>query len=196
MIKVGITGGIGSGKTTVCGLFETLGIPVYYADSQAKNLMTQDPKLRHQIMDLIGPHAYTAEGKLNRAVIANQVFSDEDMLKRLNQLVHPAVARHSELWTKAHMDAPYTIQEAALHYESGGYQRMDIMIVVTAPEDVRIARVMARDHVSATQVRSRMNNQWPEIKKVEKADFVIRNNHQIGLIKQVWNVHRAILSKV
>ncbi len=193
MWKVGITGGIGSGKSTVCRVFEWLGIPVYYADERARWLMTRDPGLRQHIVELLGANAYLEDGSLDRAYVASVVFKDPEKLERLNGLVHPAVHRDGEAWHLS-QQAPYTLREAALLYESGGYCLMDKMIVVTAPVELRIQRVMNRDNVERAAVESRMAKQWPEEEKAALADFVIRNDGQTALLPQVWRLHRALLA--
>ncbi len=191
MWKIGITGGIGSGKSTVCQVFEWLGIPVYYADVRAKWLMQYDAELRQAIMQLLGQDAYLPDGSLNRPYIAGVVFRDADTLQRLNQLVHPAVHRDAEQWCLA-QHAPYTLREAALLYESGGYRLMDKMIVVTAPEELRIQRVMARDGASREAVLARMAQQWPEAQKAALADYLIRNDGQALLLPQVLALHQVL----
>lgn len=195
-LKVGITGGIGSGKTTVCRIFETLGIPVYYADDRAKWLMNNDPTLKEAIRALFGPSAYTAAGELNRPYLAKAAFGNADLLQQLNALVHPAVWRDGEQWQEAHHDAPYTLKEAALLYESGGHQLLDRMIVVYAPTELRIRRVMRRDGVDRADVEARIARQLPDEEKVRRADFVIYNDGEQLLVPQVWAIHRQLLELV
>ncbi len=144
-MKIGITGGIGSGKTTVCKIFETLGIPVYYADDRAKELMVTNPDLVAGIKKLFGEEAYHSDGSLNRAHIAALAFGDAAMLAQLNALVHPAVHQDGYEWAESQTDAPYTLREAALVFESGGHKKLDKVITVFAPKEMRIERVMARD---------------------------------------------------
>ncbi|MCB0661361.1 MAG: dephospho-CoA kinase, partial [Saprospiraceae bacterium] len=146
-LKVGITGGIGSGKTTVCKIFEKFGIPVYYADFRAKQLMITQPEIVDTVKKIFGEEAYSSDGELNRPHIAQIAFNNPEKLQQLNAIVHPAVHKDSEDWHLA-QDAPYTLNEAALMVESGGYKRMDKLIVVTAPLEIRIQRVMDRDHVT------------------------------------------------
>ncbi|MFM9949499.1 MAG: dephospho-CoA kinase, partial [Saprospiraceae bacterium] len=173
MLKVGITGGIGSGKTTVCKIFETLGIPVYYADDRAKWLMTHDPELMEAISNTFGQDAYSPEGQLNRAYLAKVIFGDDKKLAELNALVHPAVFRDGSEWHHSQTGAPYTLREAALLFESGSYRAIDKMVVVTAPQEIRIKRVMERDQVTADAVMARIEKQWPEEEKVKRADYLI-----------------------
>lgn len=196
MIKVGITGGIGSGKTTVCEIFERLGVPVYYADKQAKYLMETDKKLREAIRQLFGDEAFDAENNLNRAFIAGIVFKDEEKLLALNALVHPAVKADYDSWNAilTRKEYPYSLKEAALLVESGSYKDLDKLIVVTAPLEDRIKRVMARDNISEEQVKARIDAQLPEAEKVKLADYVIDNNLIMELVPQVSKVHLDLLN--
>lgn len=194
MLKIGITGGIGSGKTTVCQIFAALGIPVYYADDRAKWLMTNDLDLKNKIIDLFGSAAYLPDGALNRAHIGQLAFNDKNLLNQLNEAVHPAVFNDGHQWFNEQTTA-YAIKEAALFYETGSYVQMDKMITVTAPEQIRIDRVMERDQTSAAEVKSRIDKQLPESEKVNKADFVIYNDGQKLLIPQVIAIHRTLLKE-
>lgn len=193
-LRVGITGGIGSGKTTVCEIFQSLGIPVYSADFWAKWLIEHDEQVKAGILDLLGPEAYDPNGAYNRAWVARIVFDQPEKLSALNALVHPAVEAHSRRWHEAEMEkgAPYTLREAALLIESGGYRFVDALIVVTAPEALRIERVMQRDQVDAVAVKARMAKQMPEEEKLAFADFVINNDGQSALIPQVIAIHRQL----
>lgn len=195
MIKVGITGGIGSGKTSVCQVFERLGAPVYYADIRAKQLMEEDKELIISIKQLIGENAYDENGNLNRQLIADTVFSDEEKLLKLNAFVHPAVARDYESWNEIlkRKNYPYSIKEAALLVETGSYKQLDKLIVVTADLESRISRVMARDNATREQVLARINAQIPEEQKAELADFIIRNDAIMELVPQVTKIHFQLL---
>ncbi len=194
MLKVGVTGGIGSGKTTVCRIFETLGIPVYYADDRAKWLMAHDPELKAAITGLFGAGAYSPEGALNRKYIANIVFRNSEKLEALNGLVHPAVFADGERWNEAQQQkgAPYTIKEAALIFESDSHQALDKVITVTAPEALRIERVMERDGADREAIRARMARQLPEVEKAARSDYVIINDGRHSLIQQVLKIHREL----
>ena len=194
-LRAGITGGIGSGKTTVCRLFETLGVPVYYADDWAKWLLNHDPDLKRGVTAIFGPQAYSAAGEYDRAYVAGVVFANPPKLEALNALAHPAVEKHSRAWHEEQAAAghPYTLKEAALLVESGSQRFLDRLIVVAAPEALRIRRVMQRDGLSEEQVRARLKNQMPEAEKIRLADFVVTNDGQHPLIPQVWKIHRAIL---
>lgn len=195
MLKVGITGGIGSGKTLVCGIFKTLGIPVYAADDRAKALMQTDPELIAAIKARFGDETYN-NGVLNRAYLSQVVFNNAEAIKDLNALVHPAVGKDAEAWQAQQTGAPYTLREAALLFESGSYKRLDKIIVVMAPQEVRIERVMKRDSVSREQVLARINNQWPQEEKVALADYVINNDGKQSLITQVMDLHQTLLIQV
>jgi dephospho-CoA kinase len=192
LLNVGITGGIGSGKTTVCRIFETLGIPVYYADERAKTIMLESEAVVKKITALFGNDAYLPDGSLNKTLIAGIVFQDKNKLEKLNAIVHPAVLEDSLRWQANQAGAPYTLKEAALLFESGSYQFLDRTITVAAPEKLRIERVVQRDGTSEEQVRSRIKNQWPEEKKIQLADFVILNDGSRSLVKQVWHIHREL----
>jgi dephospho-CoA kinase len=185
---IGITGGIGSGKSTVCGIFAELGIPIYYADDQAKAVMNEDGELKAAIISAFGPDAYS-DGRLDRAFLAAQVFSSAERLGQLNALVHPAVAKDFMKWVADHAHHPYLIKEAAILFESGAYKAVQETVLVTAPEAVRIARVMLRDGVTEAEVRQRMTHQWPEERKAAMADFIVVNDGRSLLIPQVLELH-------
>ena len=188
--KIGITGGIGSGKTTVCMVFEVLGVPVYYADMQAKRLMNTDPQLKASIAGYFGSEIYRG-GMLDRSKLAEIVFNDKTALETLNSFVHPAVARDFEDWC-ALQTSPYVLEEAAIIFESDIAHRFDNIILVTAPDDIRIKRVCARDNVSPDTVRERMKNQLPEEKKIALAQYIIYNDNTKMIIPQVMEIHRSL----
>lgn len=196
-LRTGITGGIGSGKTTVCRIFETLGIPVYYADARAKWLIENEPALRKAIVQLLGDEAYTPDGAYNRRYVADQVFGNPVKLAALNALVHPAVERDSLAWHESAgvSGAPYTLKEAALMIESGSHRHLDALIVVTAPEEIRIHRVTQRDGSDAESVRARIRNQLPESEKIALADYLIVNDGSRLLLPQVLEIHRHLLAR-
>ena len=188
--KVAVTGGIGSGKTTICKVFETLGVPVYYADTQAKRLMDYDPELKAAIAGYFGNDIYI-DGTLDRRKLAEIVFNDKNALAKLNSLVHPVVARDFDCWS-AQQTSRYVIEEAAIVFESGIEHRFDKIILVTAPDDLRIERVCARDNILPETVRQRMKNQWSEEKKIALADYVIHNDSKNMVIPQVLQIHKGI----
>lgn len=193
MLKVGVTGGIGSGKTRVCQVFETLGIPVLYADALAKTLMETDPELREAIIRLFGAEAYRNQ-KLNNKFLAGIVFSDAEKLAQLNALTHPAVIRYSENWLQQ-QDSPYAVKEAALFFESGSNRDMDFMIGVAAPLALRIERTMHRDGISRQAVQERMSRQMNQEDKMRLCDAVIQNDDRHSIIEQVLTLHQSLLSK-
>jgi len=194
--SIGITGGIGSGKTTVCNIFKALGIPVYDADYWAKWLINNYPALKNSITTLLGPETYLADGTYNRAYVAQIVFAQKEKLAALNALVHPLVEQHGLLWRQEQVatGCPYTLKEAALMIESGSFRHLDALIVVTAPEDLRVQRVVQRDHLPEEQVRSRIASQMPEAEKLPYADFIIHNDGRQLLLPQVLDIHRQILA--
>jgi dephospho-CoA kinase len=195
MLKIGITGGIGSGKTTVCKVFETLGIPVFYADTVAKQIMTTDTLLIEGIKTTFGSESYFADGSLNNKHIANIVFNNEIALAKLNSLVHPAVFRAFDAWdAQLPKHTPYSLKEAALLFESGSYKMCDKNILVTAPHSVKIERVSARDQVSEEQVLARMSKQLSDEEKIKLADEVISNYETQSIILQVLDLHTTFLA--
>lgn len=192
MILVGLTGGIGSGKSTVARIFETLGIPVYTADDRAKFLMDRDVDLMEAIKSRFGPAIYTEQG-LDRQALSDIVFRDGDALKDLNALVHPAVGRDFRAWVEGmEPDIPYAIKEAAILFETGGHREMGVNILVTAPEELRIQRVMERDGVSEEDVEARIAKQWPDSDKEPLADHIIINDGVHSLIEQVMAIHEGL----
>jgi len=188
---VGLTGGIGSGKSTIAKMFKTIGVPIYIADEEAKKLMNSDLEVRKKIIALLGEDAYIGN-KLNRPYIAEIVFNDKEKLAGLNAIVHPAVASHFEDWKNDQHHADYVIKEAAILFENGGYKQCDYTILVTAPLDVRISRVLKRDNISREQALARANNQWKDSKKIPLADFIIHNKYLEDTEKQVNKIHLKI----
>ncbi len=191
MLKVGLTGGIGSGKSTVAKVFEALGIPVYYADDETKRLMNEDAGLKEKIIEHFGKESYV-NGELNRVYISSIVFNDKGKLELLNSLTHPATIHHAEEWMKKQTSA-YAIKEAALIFESGSDKQLDKVIGVYAPEELRIERVMKRDGVSREEVLKRISRQMNEDEKMQRCDFVIRNDEQQLLLPQVMKLHEELL---
>lgn len=194
MLKIGITGGIGSGKTTVCGIFRALSIPVYDADREAKKLMNAHEGLVRAVKEAFGEAAYTPAGELDRQYLAARVFNDEAALARLNAIVHPVVIQAANDWADA-QDAPYTVKEAALLFQSGSYVHNDFNIVVAAPDELRIRRVMQRDGLSEEQVRARMDKQLPQDEQINQADYVVWNDGSHPLIPQVLELDRQFRSR-
>jgi dephospho-CoA kinase len=193
MLKVGITGGIGSGKTVVCQVFETLGIPVFYADREARYLMENDALLIDAIKILFGDDIFVA-GKPDREKIASIVFRDDSTLQQLNAIVHPAVLRYSHQWMQ-NRTGQYAIKEAAIFFESGSYKEMDVMIGIYAPVKLRIIRTQQRDQVSQEKILERMSHQMDEDEKMKRCDYVITNDGNTALIPQVLQIHQALLER-
>jgi len=192
MIKIGLTGGIGSGKTTVAKIFELLGIPVYYADDAAKRIMNEDEELKTAIQNRFGKEAYDNE-QLNRAYLSAKVFTDPFQLQLLNSLVHPATIRDAAKWLNE-QKTPYAIKEAALIFESGSAELLDYVIGVYAPSQLRIKRTMERNHLDHNEVTQRMSKQLDENMKMKLCDFVIYNDEEHLLIPQVIELHQKLLS--
>jgi len=194
MLKIGITGGIGSGKTTISKVFEVLGIPVFYADDAAKQVMTADTILIGALKDTFGDEAYFSDGSLNRKYIANIVFNNPAELAKLNAITHPAVFRAFDDWLKKIHNAPYVIKEAALMFESGSAKLCDKNILVYAPLEMRIDRVVKRDGLSRAEVESRNARQFTDEQKRALADYVITNDDSQLVVPQVLALHQQFLT--
>ena len=194
MLKIGITGNIGGGKTTVSKIFEVLGVPVFYADDAAKQVMVTDKELIDGLISTFGKEAYFDDGTLNRKHIASIVFNDDSELVKLNALVHPAVFRAFDSWVLQAKGVPYVMKEAALLFESTSYKMCDYSIMVTAPLEMRIQRVIKRDGFSRAEIESRNAKQFSEEKKMQLADYVIRNDDTELVIPQVLKLHQQFLS--
>lgn len=190
MLRIGLTGGIGSGKTTVARVFETMGIPVYYADDAAKRLMNNDPALKKALIDLFGELCYK-DGTLNRPYLASLVFQDPQKREQLNQLVHPATIADANDWLSK-QNAVYALREAALLFESGAAEGLDYVIGVSAPTAIRIKRVMQRDQLSEEDVKKRMATQLQDTIKLKLCDFVIINDDRVALLPQVLSLHEKL----
>jgi len=193
MRRIGLTGGMGSGKTTVAMMFMDLGVAVYNSDMEAKRLMNDDPGIRTAIVELFGEQAYQ-NNILNRGLLAEKAFQNKDLLIDLNHIVHPAVREDFRSWIKR-QEGPYVIQEAAILFENGGYKDFDKMILVTAPKKVRIARIIQRDNLTEKEILVRMQHQWPVKKKKELAHYVINNKNIEDTRNQVQKIHEQILLK-
>ena len=192
MIRVGITGGIGSGKTTICRLFELLNVPVYYADSEAKKLLDENQNVKTAIINKFGSVIIDDAGVIDKKKLGTLVFNNKEMLEQLNSIVHPAVAKHFEDWCIQHETNIYILHEAAILFESGGDKHVDKVITVVAPLELKIERAMKRDSVLREQVEQRINNQMSDDKKVKLSQFVIYNDEQQLLIPQVIAIHKQL----
>jgi len=194
MITIGLTGGIGSGKTTVAKLFKELGIPIYIADDEAKQLMVRSKVIKRKLTQLFGEQAYIND-VLNKPYLANSIFNDSTLLERMNAIVHPRVGRHFLKW-KGKQKAPYVIKEAAVLFENGTYKKCDFLITITAPKDIRIARVLERDNTTKEKVVSIMKNQWKDEDKIKLSHFVIENTDLELTKKQVLIIHEKLLKSI
>lgn len=191
---VGLTGGIGSGKTTVANYFKALNVPVYIADNEAKALMNRSKVIKRKLIKLFGDEAYV-DNTLNKPFIASQIFSNQDLLKKMNAIVHPKVAKHFSNWVKK-QNVPYVISEVAIIFENGSQGKYDYIITVVAPEQTRLNRVIKRDNSSEAKVKAIMNNQWTDQQKTEHSDFVINNTDLIDTKLQVENIHSKLLKSI
>jgi dephospho-CoA kinase len=193
MLRIGLTGGIGSGKSTVARVFETLGIPVYYADDAAKRLMNQDPAIRSALKEMFGEACYLDSGALNRAYLASVVFENPEKREQLNQLIHPATIADANKWL-SEQHAVYALREAALLFESGAAEGLDYVIGVSAPASLRMQRVIKRDQLSEEAVQKRMATQLQDTIKLKLCDFVIVNDERVGLLPQVLDLHKKLIA--
>ena len=191
---VGLTGGIGSGKTTVAQIFKSLDVPVYNSDEEAKLLMQNSAAIQQEIINLLGEDCYI-NGQLNRPFVASKVFTDSGLLEKMNAIVHPKVAAHFEQWC-SNQNAPYVIKEVAILFETNTQHLFDFIITVTAPVETRIQRVMDRDHKSKKEVMSIMNNQSPDSEKLNQSNFVIFNNKLSDLKSKTTVIHNKIINNI
>lgn len=189
--RLGVTGGIGSGKTTVCRIFRVLGVPVFVADVKARQLMNSDPDIRTEINNIAGKNLYT-DGELDRRELARLIFNEPEMLKRVNSAVHPAVLREFEAWSSV-TDAPYVIMEAAILFEAKADQLVDRVISISAPVEERISRVMGRSEMSREEVLERINNQMEDDEREDQSYYVINNADNEMIIPEILKIHDDML---
>ena len=187
---IGLTGGMGSGKTTVAKMFEEYGIPIYIADTEAKELMHTSSEIREALQHLLGVSVYK-DGQLDRKYMADKIFNNKAVLEKVNRIVHPRVESHFQEWKKK-QNAPYCIKEVAILFENGSYKRCDKTILVVADEEERISRVMKRDGIKREKVLERMKNQWSDAEKTPLADYIIENHSLEGTNEEVKNLHRKL----
>jgi dephospho-CoA kinase len=192
LLKIGLTGGIGSGKTTVAKIFEQLGTPVYYADMRAKSIIEEDEMVRNAIISNFGEQSFV-DGKYNRSYISSIVFNDAEKLLQLNQIVHPAAIADAAEWMKK-QNAPYIIKEAALLFESGSHKHLDKIIGVTSPTHLRMKRTASRDQISEEEVMKKIALQMPNEEKMAKCDYIVTNNEKELILPQVLKLHEAFIS--
>ncbi len=190
MLRIGVTGGIGAGKTSVCRVFEILGIPVFYADEESKQLLS-DPILKLEVIKLLGKNVYSNE-VADRKKIANIVFNDKEILESFNAIMHPAVSHRFKSWIERQHNVPYIIKEAALIFEAGLEKDLNKIIIVAAPMDLRIRRIQRRDGITEEQALLRMQNQWPQEEKIKLSDFLIDNNNEQPIIPQILSLHEEL----
>ena len=196
-LEIGITGGIGTGKSVVCEIFKVLGIPVYYADDRARELMMEDQKIIKALKRTFGGESYLKTGELNRKFLAQNVFNDEVKLKTINSIVHPSVAEDFERWSENNWNYLYIMKEAALLVESGSYKTLDFLVIVTAPKTLRIQRVLKRDqHRTEEDVRLIISKQLSDEDKMLKSQFRIINDGKSLLIPQVLKIHEYLINIV
>lgn len=190
-LTIGITGGIGSGKSTVCKIFKLLGVPVFEADIVAKTLINSNSEIINGLIQLFGKEIYNADNNVNREMLASLIFTDDLLLERVNQLVHPVVRNEFLNWMKL-QTATYVLHEAAILFESGFYKMMDYTILVSAPENIRIERVCGRDIIMPEMVRSRMEKQWPDSEKRKFATLELVNDNKNLLIPQIIKIDKKL----
>ncbi|MCX6297237.1 MAG: dephospho-CoA kinase [Bacteroidetes bacterium] len=194
MVKIGITGGIGSGKSTVCKVFEILGVPIFYADVESKKILSGDDIINKKIISTFGKSILDDAGLIERKKLATIVFNNKDELEKLNTILHPAVALHFENWVKK-QNTPYVLKEAAILFESGAYKQVDKKIVIVAPLELKIKRTISRDAITVEEVLSRMKNQLTDEEKIKRSDFVIYNDEQQLLVPQVLQIHSLLIAE-
>ena len=195
MLTIGITGGIGSGKSTVCKVFRVLGIPVFQSDYVAGRLQNEDPRIIQGLIELFGPEIYSEDGLLNRKKLAGIIFNDHLLLEKTNNLIHPAVHQAFKNWKEQFANFPYVLYEAAILFETGSFHNFDYTILVIADEKERMERVMKRDHTTAEAILLRMGHQMTDQKKKMMADFIIENNDNQLIIPQILIIDQILKSK-
>jgi len=192
MKKIGITGGIGSGKSTICEIFRLLGVPVFHADIEAKNLQDNDLNIKNSIIKLLGDGVYSQTGILDRKKMAGIIFNDRKLLAAVNEIIHPAVRKCFQQWCENYQSVPYVLYEAAILFESGYAPEFDRNILILADEKLRIERVIKRDMITEEIIRQRIANQMPDIEKVDRSDYVIENNNAGLIIPQILKLDKLI----
>lgn len=191
MIRVGITGGIGSGKSRVCGVFSCLGIPVYHTDEEARILIESDEVIRQELIRLLGTEIFSGK-TLNRTLMSRFIFENSELLKAVNGIVHPRVAIHFDNWCSRQSGIPYVMQESAILFESGSWKKFDVIILVTAPETVRMERVLKRQGMTMEKIRAIVKNQLPEEEKIVRSHYVFFNDDSELILPGIVNLHETL----
>jgi len=192
MFRVGITGGIGSGKTTVCNFFELLNIPIFYADIEAKKLINEDAFLKSELKNEFGNEIYFADGRINKDIFAKIIFSNKENLQKSNSIIHPVVQKCYEIWCNKYSKYKYTLKEAAILFESGSYKQMDYIITVVSPIEQRIENISRRDNLTKEMILKKINNQLSDDLKINISDFVIYNDKNRLLIPQILEINYSL----
>ncbi len=192
MKLIGLTGGIGSGKSLVSSVFYKLGIPIYNADYEAKKLSNSDCIIKNELTKLFGKSIYTNKNEINKKLLSSIIFNDKDALNKVNSIIHPIVRQHFINWTNNYKNKKYIIKEAAIMFESGAYKDMDSIITISAPIDIRIKRVIKRDNVERKQVENRIKNQMNEEERIKKSDYIIYNDEKKLLLAQILKIHNKL----
>jgi dephospho-CoA kinase len=193
MLKIGITGGIGSGKTTVCKVLKLLGIPIYFADDEAKKILDTSIDVKTNIINTFGIEVIDTNGIIDRKKLALKIFNNKENLEKLNSIVHPAVAKHFENWLHENKSAKYILKEAAILFESKAYKAVDKVITVTAPIELKIQRAMQRDNTDRASIEQRIKNQLSDEEKIKRSHFIIYNDEQQLLIPQIIDIHHKLI---
>ena len=192
-MKVAVTGGIGSGKSLVCSILEKIGVPVFYADDVSKMLINNSPEIKRSLTALFGTDIYLENGTIHRKKLANIIFNDNIALQKVNSIIHPEVRKAFDVWAEQQTSAPYVVQEAAILFESGLISHFDKIILVTAPLELKIERVMKRDSITRELVLERMKNQLPDKVKIEHSDFRIENDGRKMILSQILKIHEKLI---
>ena len=195
MIKVAVTGGIGSGKSLVCGILQKMGVPVFYADAVSKELVNHSSEIRNRLISLLGKDIYLQNGMVHRKKLANIIFNDNIALQKVNSIIHPEVRKAFHIWSEKHVSAPYVVQEAAILFESGQAANFDKIITVTASVELKIERVMKRDNTTRELVLERMYNQLSDEVKIENSDFIIENDNREMILPQIISIHEKLIKQ-
>jgi dephospho-CoA kinase len=194
-LQIGITGGIGSGKSIVCKVFSCLGISIYDADTRAKWLTNHDAEIRENVINLLGSEAYNSDGEYNRTYVASVVFNNEELLRKLNAIIHPVVLQDTEKWMSERVNEAYVIKEAAIMKAAGDRNTLDYVVVVEAPVELRIKRILQRDKRSEGEIRAIIERQVSDEERNAIADFKILNDEDSALIPQIMLLHKTFLER-